>query len=151
MVLQKLWNHTDPKDAKILALTTKLEVLESAFSTSSSDPKPPKKANGQWKPEEWLIKNVGPSIEKDGKTLYWCPHHTGPQKTWPGMYMPHKPEDHDKWQAKKDERYPKKKKAPSEATPTKLTLSDKMRSALATKMCLTPQALEEMMGDPDLN
>ena len=106
MVLQKIWNQTDPKDTKILALTTKLEVLESAFNTSATDPKDPtpKKGNGSWKPESWLITNVGPSIEKDGKTLYWWPHHKGLQDKWPGMYMPRKPEDHDKWQGIKDEK-----------------------------------------------
>ena len=96
MILQKIWNQTDPKDAKILALTTKLEVLDSAFSTSKSDTKPPKKTSGPWKPEDWSITNVGTFTEKDGKTLHWCPHHKGPQYEWYGIYMPHKPEDHDK-------------------------------------------------------
>ena len=99
MVLQKVWNQTDPQDANKLALTTKIEVIESAFSTYFSDTKPFKnneKKGGPWKLEEWKITNVGPSIERDRNTLYWCPHHTSPQKAWPGMYMPYKPEDHDK-------------------------------------------------------
>ena len=47
MVLQKLWNQTDPKDANILALTTKVEVLESVFSTSFSDTTPFKNHGNQ--------------------------------------------------------------------------------------------------------
>ena len=157
MVLQKLWNQTDPKDAKILALTTKLELLASAFSTSTSapEPKPLKQRNdNNWKPEPWQITNVGPKIDdpnKPGKTLWWCPHHKGRQNKWPGMYMNHEEKDHDKWQSNKTERYgDKKKKTTSANNPPTLTLSDKMKSAMATKMCLTPQALDEMMADPDL-
>ena len=92
MVLQKIWNQTDPKDTKILALTTKLEVLESAFNASATGPKgpAPKKANGSWEPEYWLITNVGPSVEKDGKTLCWCPHHKDPQT----LAVPHASDIH---------------------------------------------------------
>ena len=32
MVLKKIWNQTDPKDAKNLALTTKLELLHYTFN-----------------------------------------------------------------------------------------------------------------------
>ena len=35
MVKQKLCGQTDPKDAKKIALSTKIEVLESASSTSA--------------------------------------------------------------------------------------------------------------------
>ena len=114
MVLQNIWNQTDAKDAKILALTTKVELLTTAFSTAtaaaSSSSTTNKNTRKKYVPEEWLITNVGPSIERDGKTLYWCPHHKGPQKDWPGMYMPHKPEDHHLWQEAKDLKYPRKKK-----------------------------------------
>ena len=99
MVLQKLWNQTDPKDANMLALTNKTEVLQSAFSTSSSENKASKnneKKGSTWKPDRWKITNVGSSIKKDMKMLYWCPRHEGPQKDWHKMYIPHKTEDNDK-------------------------------------------------------
>ena len=35
MVKHTIWDQKDPKDAKILTLTIKLEVLESAFNTAS--------------------------------------------------------------------------------------------------------------------
>ena len=34
MVIQQLWNETDPEDARILVNTTKIEVLESDFNTT---------------------------------------------------------------------------------------------------------------------
>ena len=38
MVKQNIWDQKDPKDSKTLALTTKLEVAESAFNTASKEP-----------------------------------------------------------------------------------------------------------------
>ena len=38
MVKQNIWDQKDPKGTIILALTTKLEVLESAFNTASNTP-----------------------------------------------------------------------------------------------------------------
>ena len=91
MVLQKLWNRTDPKDATILALSTKLDLLATALSTSTTIIEKPsnKKNGGGWKPEKCYITNVGPTIphpNKPGKTLSWYPLHKGPgDNSWSGI------------------------------------------------------------------
>jgi hypothetical protein len=38
-------------------------------------------------------------IEKDGKKIYWCDKHKYPTSETPGMYVAHKPTEHDAWQA----------------------------------------------------
>ena len=93
---------------------------------------------------------------KTGKLLHWCELHKGQNNQWPGMYVNHKSGEHNKWQERKDERKKATKAAKAASrsgttpTPPTLSLSDKMKSALATKMHLTPQDLDEMMNDPDL-
>ena len=83
MVLQKIWNHIDPKDTKILALTTKLETLESACSTSfSNTPKNGNnRGNGGWELDKRQITYTGPTFTdpKTGKLLHWCELHKGQQ------------------------------------------------------------------------
>ena len=51
----------------------------------------------------------GASMEKDGKTWYWCPLHVK-EGLFDGLYMPHKPEDHDEWARKKKEKAEKQKR-----------------------------------------
>ena len=51
----------------------------------------------KWTPDEWQITNKGESIEHEGKTWWWCPRH----REGKGMYVTHKPEDHDTWAAAK--------------------------------------------------
>ena len=110
MVLQKLWNQTNPKDANILVLTTKLENLELTYSTANLGipTNNPGKSN-PWEPEDWQITNTGPKIEKCGKTLYWCPHHKGNKNQWESMYINHEPTDHPQWEARKIERKAREK------------------------------------------
>jgi hypothetical protein len=38
-------------------------------------------------------------IEKDGKAFYWCNKHKYPMSETLGMYVAHKPTEHDAWQA----------------------------------------------------
>ena len=75
MVKQQLWNQTDPKDTKILVLTTKLEVMESTFNTTVT-----KHSKGVLemiirilsKPYWQKIKKVK-TIERDGKKILVSP------------------------------------------------------------------------------
>jgi len=48
-------------------------------------------------------------IEKDGRTMWWCPHHKYDGR-YNGLYIDHKTEYHDEWQSNKlkRERGPKK-------------------------------------------
>ena len=62
MVLQNIWNRTDSKDSKILALATKVEVLNTAFSTATytasyfSSFTNNNNEKKKYVPEEWKIK-----------------------------------------------------------------------------------------------
>jgi hypothetical protein len=85
-------------------------------------------------------------VEKDGKKLYCCDQHQYPGNATKGMYVFHKPTDHDLWAAKKAS-YKKKKggstdaKVPdSSATPTASTLN----SHAATKLSLA-KSLQEAL------
>ena len=73
LVKQKVWNSGESKDAKIVALATKVEQLETDLATSSStQSKPSSKNNGVGSDNipDWKKKNTGPSIEMDGRTWY---------------------------------------------------------------------------------
>ena len=45
---------------------------------------------------EWRTKKKAKSVECDGKTWHWYPHHYT-EGLFDGLYMPHKPCDHDAW------------------------------------------------------
>lgn len=53
--------------------------------------------NNKPKYEEWQTQKQGDSIQQKGKTWWWCPQHRDGQ----GLYVRHKPENHDKWLAMK--------------------------------------------------
>jgi hypothetical protein len=40
-------------------------------------------------------------VVKDGKTYYWCDKHKFPSSNVQGMYVFHKPTEHDAWQERK--------------------------------------------------
>ena len=65
--------------------------------------------------------------------------------------MSHKPEDHDSWKEVKNECYGKRKKPKIDSTsPPKLSLSDKMKAALATKYKMEHNEIEDMLNDSSL-
>jgi hypothetical protein len=86
-------------------------------------------------------------LKKVGKKLYWCGQHQYPGNATKGMYVFHKPTDHDSWAAKRVDC--KKKKGgnrdamvPNSTTPvastlnphaaTKLSLATSLQEALTT-------------------
>ena len=34
--------------------------------------------------------------------MWWCPKHKCPKETYDGIYVGHPPDEHDKWQTRKD-------------------------------------------------
>ena len=155
---QKTWNQVDPKDAKIVALTTKVENLAKALATNSSangrsggsDQKGKDGKNENRFPPlaEWRKKKDGASKIVDGVTWYWCPKHKAEGK-FDGLYVKHKPDNHDSWkdEQKKRRGKPNKKNGnggSSDSSKT-LTLSDKLKSALLTKM--SSEELEKMFSE----
>ena len=140
------WKKTEDPSAKLIsALVTQVKSLEDKLEKGT-----PLKANatnhssgtnGKEKLliPEWRTKNEGPKCDCDGMTWYWCPHHFK-KGLFDGLYMTHKPEDHDAWKLKK---YPNKRPRPeakssSANSSSKLQLTESMRNALVTEGNMTP-------------
>ena len=49
-------------------------------------------------------------MTRDGKKWFWCPHHKIEGK-YDGLYVTHKPKDHEEWLKRKNERIVKKRRA----------------------------------------
>ena len=139
IVMNNKWDAVDPKDAQIMALTTKVHELVSGNTA---------KAGGRF--SQWRNNNVGPMITRDGKSWWWCPHH-GEN----GMYVRHKPEDHGIF--KKGNRRTKKDR--EEATSKqqagkenkKLILSEKMKAALVTVGLFSDEQAEAIINETRAN
>ena len=155
------WNISDPKDAKIMALTTKVEELLAGRNTGSAA----FVSNGQSQSQPsrfisidaWRMVKKGASMEREGKTWYWCPRHVV-QGKYDGLYVTHKPEDHDEWQKKKDIQNAKKKASkvnskdndvqPKQQDSIKnLTLNDNLKAALLTHSEMTGAQVEALLAD----
>ena len=146
----------DAKDAKIVALTTKIDTLEIAFNTQSSSdaPKQGKQGkNGNFNLPEWRKTKRGDSITKEGETWWWYPHHKV-EGQFDGLYMKHKPSEHDKWKEERDKKRKEykdrrrekcdkdgKSSGNNNSSSSKLTLSDKLKSALMTRLDVTDDEL----------
>jgi hypothetical protein len=144
-------------------LTTQISELKNEFSKVKITAKPNEKTltpgtdnNSNVKPwgnfEQWRLMKINNGAEfnmvkKDRKKLYWCNQHQYPGNKTKGMYVFHKPTDHDSWATKKAD-YKKKKgvnrdaKVPDSTTPaastlnphaaTKLSLAKSLQEALST-------------------
>ena len=102
------WEEKDPKDAKILVLTLRIDELikqqEKWFALATSQKSNPRLKslnNSQQKDKiqvivEWRMTKTEEMLEKDGKTWYWCPKYVVPVK-YDGLYVTHKQEEHNNW------------------------------------------------------
>ena len=148
MSLAKNWKKTEDPSSKIVsALVTKVSSLEklleeknggaTALATSSEKPK--------LAFPEWRTKKGKDSVNRDGKQWWWCPHHKK-EGLFDGLYMTHKPCDHDEWLEKKKERRQKAKEMKKQSgggnsknKNKKLTLTDSMKQALMTNANMTEE------------
>jgi hypothetical protein len=48
--------------------------------------------------EDWQLEKKGDSIQMNGKTWWWCPHHNEEK----GLYVRHKPASHAAWKQSKE-------------------------------------------------
>ncbi len=149
----------DPRDAKILALTTKLEKVEQEGTTkpnavaNATDGKTPggeKKFNPL---EEWRKKFDGDSKEVNGRTYWWCKNHK--TKDYDGLYVSsHTPVNHDAWSKDKRDRIGKYRSTtavnatdsrPKEEAPkSTLGLNDRLRNVLMTNVCLSSEDIDKI-------
>ncbi len=111
MVASGDWKSEVNKHAQIIALTTQLTELKKEFNEVKSakiitPPTPTPSGSGSNKFEQWRLEKVNNKEEfnmvvRDGKTYYWCDKHKYPSSNVQGMYVFHKPIEHDAWQERK--------------------------------------------------
>ena len=110
MVDSDKYYKLDPKDAKILALKKKLTALEQSVSANSangtSNGRSGGRSGGRYRgsqgekiagAEKWRTFNIGTTIQHKGTKVWWCPSHKHKYGLFDGLYVWHKPEDHDAW------------------------------------------------------
>ena len=166
-VASNRWETKDPKDAKILALTTQVEQLKEtqnklmAFTSTLSRQQGKnhqKSGDKVMSIDSWRMTKTLPTINRDGKTWHWCPHHVYPDK-YNGLYVTHKPEDHEDWVKRKESfrnKFSKKKpkddnddKDDEEPSQKKLTLSNSLKSALMTRCDISAAQADALLQEAE--
>lgn len=171
LVSTNQWEKIDPKDARIMTLSTKLEQLEKAQAAvlatqgtggggGGNDSKPfvtrPGNIEGTTV-AQWRAKYVGQTIEKDGETWKWCTHHKSPGK-WDGLYWKdHDTNSHASWH---EDRKRNKGRAmgyrratnatngnPGNNENKALQVSDKLKTALATNLCVSEEDIARIINE----
>jgi hypothetical protein len=115
MVASGDWKLEVGKNAQIIALTTQITEFKTAFNQIKIDKST--KLHGEDTPKQlckqifsfqiWRLTKLNNkkefnTVKKEGKTYYWCDKHKHPDSEQSGMYVFHKPTEHDAW--KKEER-----------------------------------------------
>jgi hypothetical protein len=168
----KFSTKTDASDVKLAAMVTK---FVDAAITKSNPPASGGGSGGGNRPaagtgktnsvDAWRKKkSFGDSVERNGKTYCWCPHHVM-EGQYDGLYVFYPPEKHAEWLEEKKRRQSeltarKKKKAPATENPDtskdtktseKLALTDSLRAALVTNSGMTPEAIDALYEEHSRN
>ena len=152
MKLTKTWKKSeDPHSKVISALATQVQTLQSQLkgnkkslqanaTASSSNGKVTNKTEKELGFPEWRTKKGKAEVTRDGKTYWWCPHHKR-EGYFDGLYMPHKPEDHDAWKENKKKWQAKRKSKNDNGNKSSkgLGLTDALKSALMTEGNMTEE------------
>ena len=153
MVSNNTWNCVDPRDSKILALTTQTSkptrmVQHGALGKNF---------------QRWRILKKGDILEVDGEDWLWCELHEGTCDGAPfkGMYVKHQPKNHDKaveaFERREKKRRNKKdkdskgKETEKISNAKKLQLSKEMKAALLTVGSFTEEQAEAIMKEAEAN
>ena len=133
------------------------EQLKSSASASSSSSAAGKSSkNPYFTLDDWRMKKDGDSKTMDGKTWYWCPRHVQ-EGLYDGLYVTHRPEDHDAWADRK--RNWKKNKSSSgqsssgnasgdnPSSTDRLTLSNNLKAAMVTNFQCTSEQAERLWSE----
>ncbi len=109
LVASNNWKTGINKHAQIIALTTQVSDLKKEFSQVRSlankftpTPAPCTSGPGTNKFKQWRLEKIDNKEEfnmivKDGKKYYWCDKHKYPTSDVQGMYVFHKPTEHESW------------------------------------------------------
>jgi hypothetical protein len=106
------WKLEINKHAQIIALTTQILELKSEISQVKTSTKPSGDTgkvlcNKNDNFQRWHLTKIDNGnkfnmLDKDGTKYYWCDKYKHPNSEQSGMYVFHKPTDHDEWKKKKD-------------------------------------------------
>ena len=137
------WDKLDPLEAKFATLYSSNNI------NTGSKFKDNRKSNG----DAWRKVKINDTIEFEGETWYWCPHHKH-EDDYDGLYMKHDPDQgHKKWQIEKDKRKKQKSDKKNDSTPEvknsqpKLILNDKLKTALMTSANMTKEQVDMFLED----
>ena len=142
------WNILNPKDAKILALTTE-----------NNNPKTTSSGSKKISIEDWRRVKKQDSVIVNGKTWHWCPHHKHPNNP-DGLYVTHRAEDHDQWKLRRDQFKGQAKpksisndnnNVSTSESKDKLQLSSQIKSVLMSDCQLTPDEAAALVEKMSLN
>ena len=167
MVASKEYNKVDLRKQELLALTTKIAGMEAqlrqstALATSggggggtNATPGLDRHRLEGTQIERWRIVKQGASITVDGKIYWWCEHHIDPAGRWSGMYVAHKPEDHDAVVARRRAGRAKREKRRENSgdgggTPAgnSLVISQKLKEVLCSKLMVSDEDADKICND----
>jgi hypothetical protein len=167
------WKLESNKLAQIIALTRQLSELKTEIQsltkhasdkslkgTTTDEPHTSSKNYGNF--EAWRLVKVNNNaefntVEKGDKKYYWCDNHQYPGSDVKGMYVFHKPTEHNSWKARTDElnkRHGKKSssKDTQGTTPTSTpSVASSTVSANASKLSLAKSLQEALTTTPGLS
>ncbi len=150
------WKSEVNKHAQIIALTTQITELKKEFNetkaaknaiTLASVPSGP----GLNKFEQWHLEKVDKKEEfnmivKDGKTYYWGDKHKYPMSDVQGMYVFHKPTNHDAWLERKTALNRQRRKGGKEKATTPASApTHKLSSTPGTATLSLAKSLQEAL------
>ena len=168
MSLRKQWNKVDPRDAELMALKTKVTLLEkkraeppTVLATTGNKKKKGKtspndsqldtsKVEGT-KMEKWRTIKKGDSIEAQGRTHYWCKNHSVSDK-WDGLYMWHKPSECPRVARAAASTQKNSESENGEETDTakgNLQLNSNLRTVLMSNLCLSAEDVDKLLSEAE--
>ena len=104
------WDRQDPRDANVLALTTRLGKMETVKqsctsgegkTSSGATDEDDETIKGTTIVKKWRAVKKAASVTSADKTWYWCPKHVLLGK-FDGLYVTHKPENHVDYKNEKE-------------------------------------------------
>jgi len=161
MESQKLWNKVDPRDAQIMALTTKLKAFEDerrkpAPSVHATDRKDSKQKPADsdlvegTQVEVWRTIKVGEKkTDEKGKVWTWCPHHKFAGK-WDGLYVRHESADCPKKKTRQNKNSNSGGGGNGGTTPAtdnksaSLDLQTKLKNVMCTNLCMSSEDVDKL-------
>jgi hypothetical protein len=173
------WKLESTKQAQIIAFTTQLSELKTEIHSLSKNASDKSKGSALEKSsstaknygnfEAWRLTKVNNNaefnmVEKGDKKFYWCDEHQYPGCETKGIYVFHKPTEHDAWKARKDDLNKRRgKKTGSNTAPaaasasvplivastvstnaSKLSLAKSLQEALTTTAGLTEDQFQKI-------